>query len=218
MGWGRGLGQASTGGSPQPSQLLVLLGQSGRRPRAGVLGSPLPPGRATPDVGTGPGQGQGAWRWWWARRRCGAAGLLSAASRWHARSGNCAAEQRQLCTEPSLQLLSCSASCSPVLHLVLPLFPQPHPAAPSRLWGRGTVQCWWPNTAIIRTDESQPRSLALSAWCTRSWVALPVAAPVPGHQLTATFPPAPASVPRQRRAAACPACSSTGSPSGRAGR
>lgn len=125
-GMGTGSGTGEHGGVPHsPHSSSCCWG------RVGVPGSPIPPGRATRDVGTGPGQGQGAWWWRWAHSRCGAGGLLSAASRWHARSGNCAAEQR-LCTEPSLQLLSCSTSCSPVLqpHRMAPSLspiPQPHP-------------------------------------------------------------------------------------------
>lgn len=202
-GMGTGSGTGEHGGFP--------TALTAPRAAGAERGVPGPPGRATRDMGTGPRQGRGAWRWRWARSRCGAGGLLSAASRWHARSGNCAAEQR-LCTEPSLQLLSCSTSCSPVLqpHRTAPLhspIPQPHP---------GTVRCWWPNTTIIRRDKPQTGSMAMSAWCTRSWVALPVAAPVPGRQLTAAFPPAPAPEPQRRRAPAC--CVHQHRLSGRAGR
>lgn len=131
-GMGTGSGTGEHGGFP-----TALAAPRAAAPRAAGAerGVPGPPGRATRDMGTGPRQGRGAWRWRWARSRCGAGGLLSAASRWHARSGNCAAEQR-LCTEPSLQLLSCSTSCSPVLqpHRTAPLhspIAQPHPSAPS---------------------------------------------------------------------------------------
>lgn len=212
VGWGRGLGQASTGGSPQPSRLLVLrllvlLGQSGgcQVPRAEPPGTWEQGQDRDGERGGGGGRAAGA-----ALEGCcqrpqdGTLGVGTALqNKGSAQSPACSS-----CPAPHPAAPSCSPIARP--HCTAPLhspIPQPHP---------GTVRCWRPNTTIIRRDKPQTGSMAMSAWCTRSWVALPVAAPVPGRQLTAAFPPAPAPEPQRRRAPAC--CVHQHRLSGRAGR